>query len=433
MTARMNRIGFTLGVCAIFAGFGHAATTNIAYVCNGDKVFRFDADTGEYKGFFGQGFVTFATGACLAPNGDILISDYTGGKIVRFDPDDGTYKGSFGTGFLGRPIGGSIGPDGLFYVGSDTQNMVFRFDPVDGTYHGTLGAGFIGAYGNLCFGGDGTLYVDDNSGKIIRFETDGTYKGTFGSGFLNTNYGSVIGPDGIMYVNNLAGGGNNFGYVAKFVPETGEYKGIISDGFSRNPYGLAMDASGNLGIAAAGFGWVTRMEGDGTYQGYYGFGFMSANASFLGTTTGFDCTVEYQDYLKGEDTYDVEVEIRPVGSTTPTYAFTTTPDSSGNFSVTAGVSGPVDIAVKAKHWLRKTMTVFVTSGKPANCNFSLTNGDIDNDNQITLLDYDLFSAAYDTVLGGGGFNPDADLDGDDAVTLLDFDIWSAHFDEVGDA
>lgn len=68
-------------------------------------------------------------------------------------------------------------------------------------------------------------------------------------------------------------------------------------------------------------------------------------------------------------------------------------------------------------------------------------GDSDNDNAITLLDYDKFSLYYDktnadtdwfTQDGDGVAPVDADYDFDGAVTLLDYDIFSNNFDSVGD-
>ncbi len=69
------------------------------------------------------------------------------------------------------------------------------------------------------------------------------------------------------------------------------------------------------------------------------------------------------------------------------------------------------------------------------------NGDIDNDNAITVFDYGVLSDYFDRNsgepdwfdIGPNGFAPwDADLDGDGAVTVFDYGILSDNFDKNGD-
>ncbi|MEJ5252452.1 MAG: dockerin type I domain-containing protein [Armatimonadota bacterium] len=62
----------------------------------------------------------------------------------------------------------------------------------------------------------------------------------------------------------------------------------------------------------------------------------------------------------------------------------------------------------------------------------LVSGDIDGDNEVTLLDFGLMVRSFGTALGEEEFNIDADLDGDGEVTLWDFAWLVAHFGEIGD-
>ena len=64
--------------------------------------------------------------------------------------------------------------------------------------------------------------------------------------------------------------------------------------------------------------------------------------------------------------------------------------------------------------------------------FSLINGDIDNDNYVGLSDYDIWAACYDTMLGEPGWNAMADLDGNGYIGGTDYDIWAANYDIMGD-
>ncbi len=62
---------------------------------------------------------------------------------------------------------------------------------------------------------------------------------------------------------------------------------------------------------------------------------------------------------------------------------------------------------------------------------TLINGDIDGDNEVTLLDYGILVANFGLSEQDPGFNPEADLDGDTEVTLFDFGILVNHFGEIG--
>jgi hypothetical protein len=63
---------------------------------------------------------------------------------------------------------------------------------------------------------------------------------------------------------------------------------------------------------------------------------------------------------------------------------------------------------------------------------SLTNGDIDGDNEVTLFDFGELVAAFGSMPGDSNWNPDADLDGDAEVTLFDFGILVQNFGAIGD-
>ncbi len=118
---------------------------------------------------------------------------------------------------------------------------------------------------------------------------------------------------------------------------------------------------------------------------------------------------------------------------------TTTMDASGNVSISTTASGAVTVWVKPSHWLAKTVSA--TVGGSA-FSVAVKNGDIDNDNSITVFDYGVLSDYFDkssadgdwNTVGGNGFAPkDADIDADGAVTVFDYGIISDNFDLSGDA
>jgi hypothetical protein len=69
---------------------------------------------------------------------------------------------------------------------------------------------------------------------------------------------------------------------------------------------------------------------------------------------------------------------------------------------------------------------------PVTLNFSLTNGDIDGDNEVTLFDFGALVAAFGSMPGDDNWNPNADLDGDLEVTLFDFGVLVRHFGALGE-
>jgi hypothetical protein len=91
------------------------------------------------------------------------------------------------------------------------------------------------------------------------------------------------------------------------------------------------------------------------------------------------------------------------------------------------------MTAKATHWLRKKRTgVGVTLAGATGVNFSLVNGDVDNDNEVSIGDYSSLSSAFGSGPGDGNWNPEADLNGDLSVDIGDYSILSAHFGQVGD-
>jgi hypothetical protein len=63
---------------------------------------------------------------------------------------------------------------------------------------------------------------------------------------------------------------------------------------------------------------------------------------------------------------------------------------------------------------------------------SLTNGDINGDNSIDLLDFNKLSLAWRSTIGSSNWNANADLNGDGSVNILDWNILSKNWKKTGD-
>ncbi|GIV16308.1 MAG: hypothetical protein KatS3mg022_1743 [Armatimonadota bacterium] len=95
-------------------------------------------------------------------------------------------------------------------------------------------------------------------------------------------------------------------------------------------------------------------------------------------------------------------------------------------------AGTYKVWNKASHWL-SSLTDGITIPNLLPVAFlSGPNGDIDNDNEITLFDFGQLVAAFGSIPGDSNWNPNADLDGDLEVTLFDFGILVQNFGEIGE-
>ncbi|MCS7308965.1 MAG: hypothetical protein NZ741_01970 [Armatimonadetes bacterium] len=105
-------------------------------------------------------------------------------------------------------------------------------------------------------------------------------------------------------------------------------------------------------------------------------------------------------------------------------------DTKGGFRVETPIFGKVRASVKVSHWLRQTLLLNVED--VTKVEWKLINGDVDEDNEISLLDFGYLVAAFGTTPNDNGWFANADLDGDKEVSLLDFGILLRNFGLVGD-
>lgn len=166
-----------------------------------------------------------------------------------------------------------------------------------------------------------------------------------------------------------------------------------------------------------GGGWLTEQDLSFTIEGR--------------STVTVRGTVQLQHYGGDKTLVPVTIQIRNPGSPTPLETHIVNLDTDGNYSFQTLRSGTYDLSAKASRWLRRTVPNVAISGNTV-VDFTLINGDIDNDNEVTLFDFGALVAAFGSMVGDSNWNPDADLDGDEEVTLFDFGILVRNFGEIGD-
>lgn len=143
-------------------------------------------------------------------------------------------------------------------------------------------------------------------------------------------------------------------------------------------------------------------------------------------------TVTLGDFGGDAGQVPVTIEIRKPGETTPVETHVVDLDSTGAYEFSTALTGTYDVAAKASHWLRQVIPGVSLTGAPVTLNFTLINGDIDGDNEVSLFDFGELVAAFGSVPGDSNWNPNADLEGDEEVSLFDFGILVRNFGLIGD-
>jgi hypothetical protein len=87
---------------------------------------------------------------------------------------------------------------------------------------------------------------------------------------------------------------------------------------------------------------------------------------------------------------------------------------------------PFDLSVKVTHWLRRTVSADTTNGDANVGNLSLVNGDVTDDNRVSLSDLGW------VLLNFRNSDPMADLNTDGHVGFLDLAIVLMNFAIAGD-
>ena len=129
------------------------------------------------------------------------------------------------------------------------------------------------------------------------------------------------------------------------------------------------------------------------------------------------------------------VTLHDPGNPVPAYTYNVTTDATGTFSVTHAVSGTYvcDIRVKNSHTLRnvKSNVTLVPDGNVLDFG-TLREGDANNDNYVSLIDFSILATTYDKGSGQAGFDPRADFNENDWIEIADFSLLATNYDTHGD-
>lgn len=171
-------------------------------------------------------------------------------------------------------------------------------------------------------------------------------------------------------------------------------------------------------------------SGDGTSGQAIAFGNEAGFWSFLDCAT-ISGTITLEDFVVSPLGQQVQIEFFQDSNLIDSAVVSLT--ETGAYSLTTDLEGTYEIKVKASHWLRRSLgTVQLIAGGTLTQSTSLTNGDINGDNEVGPADFSLFALAFGSFLGDPNFIPEADLTGDDEVGPADFAVLALNFGQFGD-
>ncbi|HRI43580.1 MAG TPA: hypothetical protein PLL78_05470 [Fimbriimonadaceae bacterium] len=413
---------------------------------------------------------------------EVFVGDSGTRRIHVFRSDDGTVLGSFTHPNLVTPWAIAVGSSRV-YVLDQLGSTLYVFDRFSWLPMGTFAHGLTFAL-HLGLASNGDVLLGTTGGRAVRFSAAGALVAEYVQPMFTTaNKGVAEGPDGEIYSANfgasrfqrftasgLAQGASadsaqsfvdaeglqiehGIGYVA----HSGAFKvsrfAVGDPPLLLSPLDLLATfnhflfdvAPGRIPgeLFACGIDWhgaspvaqVAKVDAsNGVVLGTFGHGVLStprsiAMASPLSAAL-VSGSLELQDWQPDEEGQIVQIEIRQGGSVV--HAQPVVLGAGGVFSVTTPVTGSIEIAAKAAHWLRQSVAVLVPPEGLWGVQLSLIDGDVDGDNEIAIGDYAGLSSAFGSAPGDPNWNPAADLDGDESVDIGDFAILSQNFGQVGD-
>jgi len=243
----------------------------------------------------------------------------------------------------------------------------------------------------------------------------------------------------------------HFQIGSTLVTATGAAVNVINGGSDTNVY-WQVGSSATLGIGTAFRGHILALASitlntgatilNGSALARTGGVTMGSNTITVSVSVKqFSGHVELQGFIGDATVQPIVIEFRHPGSSNPVFARTVYLRHDGSFLFTTNSpslpAGFYDVTAKGTHWLRsKLSTVYVAATGASGLDFTgpnfLINGDVDGDNEVSIGDFSLLSAAYNSSPSSPRWIANADLNGDLSVDVGDYAILSTNYSMVGD-
>jgi uncharacterized protein (TIGR03437 family) len=322
MTVRQYSIGFLL---AILSGAGAAAQSYNISDFAGNYSAGFSGDSGQAT----QAQLNFPGGVVVAPNGNVYIADPANNRVRMVTPGgtistvagNGTAgytgdKGAATSAELDSPVGVGLDGSGNLYIADSANNVIRQVTPSGTitTWAGTNVLGYTGDGGPanvatlddpvaITFDSSGNAYICDAGNNVVREVNTSLVIFSLVGGTATTDQLSqpnAVAPDtfGNLYVAdtgnrriiqfNLSNLTFNWFAGTELIGDGGDGGPALSATFD-DPFGLAVDASGNVFIAdtfnsrirmiSKATGIITTVAGTG-FPGALGDGGPALDADF---------------------------------------------------------------------------------------------------------------------------------------------------------
>lgn len=419
---------FALALAGSVAQAGEFYMVTDSSSTSGRRVMLFDVQTGALVDplYIDLSLLSATTPKhAMQVENEIWVSDQVADRVDIFDLL-GNYKTTISGGL--DNIRGMGYANGTVYVTNDgnqngaTPDSIVMYD----TNRNLLGL-FLTAPATSPFAvyeHNGELLISDSSEHTIRrYSYAGASLGVW-------HQGAIRFPQQITKRRS-----NNNLLVAGFSPPAGLYE-YDPNG---NQVNYTLAGLGLRGAQELGDGGILYSVSTGVFKQPAGGGapflIHTSNAQYIDSLIlpVLSGRIILQDYDGDVTSVPIRMEIREPGSLVPVDGRTINVDASGDYSFVANiVPGTYDVTAKASHWLRQRRGSVVIGPDTTIVSFSLLNGDVDGDNEVSIGDYAVLSAAFGSGPGDPNWDPEADLNGDDSVDIGDYAILSGNFGEAGD-
>lgn len=246
-------------------------------------------------------------------------------------------------------------------------------------------------------------------------------------------------PAVLQVVSVTAGGALPVPIMNQFDNTTGslDYSAGTFSGFPSGTFTLATVRFSAVGVGSAAlvmFNSTPPRRSDVTFGGVSLLGILLHGTVTVVDTATLAATVQLQGRPSPPDprwAVPLTVTLTSQGGSGVDTGCATTTDQNGAFVCGGIVPGTYLACAKHSHTLRTCQTVSLVAGTNTVSFGTLPEGDANDDNCVTLVDFSVLVTTFGKCNGDVGYDSRADFNGDGCVTLIDFSLLVTNFSQCG--
>jgi streptogramin lyase len=227
-------------------------------------------------GGHGPGALTDPFGVAVDGHGNVWVADRASSTVEEFTPSGtlATAFGNSGPGALHHPDGIAVGPDGDIWVSDTGSDRIVEFSPggreLQAFGSAGTGNGQLDRPQDLVVAPGGDVYVaDQGNNRIEEFSPAGGYLSSIS---VATPYGVALDASGDLWVSSPSYADGNAVYEFSAAgSQLEDYNSTQAEyGALSNPGGIAVGPGGRIYVAQPDYGWVTVYNPDGSFYTEFG-------------------------------------------------------------------------------------------------------------------------------------------------------------------